>query len=248
MKFYVENVIFDFEFFLASKPIPIMLLGVLIGRKTYTFKKYIFVLIIVISVAVFSWHKKADKEARDDHITGMSLIAFSLLMDGMMGALQDRMRSVKTPTPLNLMLFINAWSSLYLAFLLVFTLEGYDFILFCMDHYQVVVDLCVVIFVGSIAQFFISEMISSFGALALSLVLTFRKFITVFLSVLIYGHTLSIEQWIAAVFIFGALILDAWYQHKEKTHDVIQVEANDEDKDVGVQEKEEEEMVKKENV
>jgi solute carrier family 35 (UDP-galactose transporter), member B1 len=229
-----------------------MLLGVLIGRKTYTIKKYFFVIIIVVGVAVFSYYKKSNKDARDEDgfMLGMTLIAFSLLFDGFMGSLQDRMRSVKIPTTLNLMLFINLWSSLYMALLLIFTMEGYKFVIFCIDHYEVIIDLLIVIFVGSIAQFFISEMIANFGALPLSLVLTTRKLITVFLSVLIYKHSLNIEQWIAAVFVFMALLLDAIYSHLDKRgEDVIsKVEAKEEAESVNDEEQEEKEEILKEVV
>jgi solute carrier family 35 (UDP-galactose transporter), member B1 len=229
-----------------------MLLGVLIGRKNYTIKKYFFVIIIVVGVAVFSYYKKSNKDARDEDgfMLGMTLIAFSLLFDGFMGSLQDRMRSVKIPTTLNLMLFINLWSSLYMALLLIFTMEGYKFVIFCIDHYEVIIDLLIVIFVGSIAQFFISEMIANFGALPLSLVLTTRKLITVFLSVLIYKHSLNIEQWIAAVFVFMALLLDAIYSHLDKRgEDVIsKVEAKEEAESVNDEEQEEKEEILKEVV
>ena len=32
----------------SCKPIPVMILGVIIGRKSYALKKYLFVLLIVI--------------------------------------------------------------------------------------------------------------------------------------------------------------------------------------------------------
>ena len=37
----------------SAKPIPVMILGVLIGRKRYPLAKYLFVLLIVIGVALF---------------------------------------------------------------------------------------------------------------------------------------------------------------------------------------------------
>lgn len=37
----------------SCKPIPVMILGVLLGRKQYPFTKYLFVLMIVIGVGIF---------------------------------------------------------------------------------------------------------------------------------------------------------------------------------------------------
>lgn len=193
-----------------------MLLGVLVGRKTYTFQKYVLVFVIVGGVVAFSYKESKNTDDKQDHLIGMAMIAGSLLMDGLMGALQDRMRSVSKPTSLNLMFYINAWSSLYLAILLTVTLEGWHFINFCIRHPEVLADLGVIILVGSVAQFFISQMVAFFGSLCLSLTMTIRKLISVILSVLIYSNFLTIIQWVAAAIIFGALIIDAVLQEKFK--------------------------------
>lgn len=203
-----------------------MLLGVLVGKKTYRIQKYIFVFLIVIGVIVFSF--EGNKKEKEDHLIGMAIILAALLMDGLTGATQDRMRSVAKPTSLNLMYFINAWSSLYLMILLIFTFEGIEFIKFCIRHPLVMADLAVVIFVGSIAQYFISQMISLFGSLPLSLVMTIRKFLTVFLSVFIWGNQLLTRQWIAACVIFSALLLDAVFQDKP-SEKKVEIDTKDED-------------------
>lgn len=204
----------------SSKPIAVMLLGILIGRKTYTIKKFAIVILIVFGVIVFSWKDKPSEKEINQQIIGMSLVLASLLMDGFMGGIQDRMRSVKKPTSLNLMHYLNAWSSLYLTALLIFTLEGLEFINFCMRHPEVIIDLSGVVLVGTIAQYFISDLVKCFGALPLSITLTVRKFITVFLSVMIYGNTLIMRQWIAAFIIFTALLMDALIQKgKDKNDD-----------------------------
>lgn len=193
-----------------------MLLGILIGRKSYTIKKFLIVILIVIGVIIFSWKEKASDKERTNELIGMALILTSLLMDGLMGGTQDRMRSVKRPTTLNLMHFLNAWSSLYLIALLICSFEGYEFLKFCTRHPRVLMDLGIVILVGSIAQYFISDLVKNFGALPLSITLTIRKFITVFLSVLIYGNVLLIRQWCAASLIFIALLTDAIIKDKSK--------------------------------
>ena len=37
----------------SCKPIPVMILGVLVGRKSYPARKYLFILMIVAGVAMF---------------------------------------------------------------------------------------------------------------------------------------------------------------------------------------------------
>lgn len=43
----------------SCKPIPVMILGVLIGHKSYPLTKYMFVLMIVIGVGIFMYKDKA---------------------------------------------------------------------------------------------------------------------------------------------------------------------------------------------
>lgn len=46
----------------SGKPIPVMLLGVLLGKKTYPLRKYLFVLLIVIGVGAFMYKDGKVKE------------------------------------------------------------------------------------------------------------------------------------------------------------------------------------------
>jgi solute carrier family 35 (UDP-galactose transporter), member B1 len=196
-----------------------MLLGVLIGRKTYTMYKYFFVLLIVLGVILFSYKDKYEQKDGEDPILGIIFIGLSLLFDGLLGAFEDRMRSVKKPTPLNLMVFLNAWNSLYLAIAIAFNGEAVTFFNFCMRHPIVMRDMSVIVVCGIFGQFCLTSMVANFGALPSSITTTIRKCITVFLSVLIFQNELSVRQWIATGIIFGALFLDGYFSKRPKKGD-----------------------------
>lgn len=75
----------------AAKPIPVMILGVLIGHKSYALKKYLFVLLIVIGVVLFMYKDQVKTTAADDSQgfgVGELLLIMSLTMDGLTGAVQ----------------------------------------------------------------------------------------------------------------------------------------------------------------
>lgn len=75
----------------AAKPIPVMVLGVLLGRKSYPLKKYLFILLIVIGVVLFMFKEQA-KKGGDVQLFGVGevLLVLSLTMDGLTGAVQVR--------------------------------------------------------------------------------------------------------------------------------------------------------------
>lgn len=70
----------------SAKPIPVMLLGVLLGRKSYALKKYFFVLLVVIGVALFIYKDGKESNANATNFGfGEVLLLLSLLMDGLTG-------------------------------------------------------------------------------------------------------------------------------------------------------------------
>lgn len=54
----------------SVKPIPVMILGVLLARKRYPVAKYFCVLMIVMGVALFMYKDKQDAKATE-HVVGI---------------------------------------------------------------------------------------------------------------------------------------------------------------------------------
>uniref|UniRef100_T1H6R8 Solute carrier family 35 member B1 n=1 Tax=Megaselia scalaris TaxID=36166 RepID=T1H6R8_MEGSC len=103
----------------SAKPIPVMILGVLIGRKSYSWIRYACVLTIVAGVVLFMFKEsKTNKETLNTGL-GELLLFLSLAMDGLTGAIQERMRSSSSPSGQQMMLAMNFWSTLMLGGALV---------------------------------------------------------------------------------------------------------------------------------
>ena len=109
----------------SIKPVPVMLLGVLIARKRYRFIKYIGVLLIVIGIVMFMKKdgSKHSKVKMDDPLPnhpfalvgfGEALLLISLAMDGLTGAIQDKMNTLHKTQTHTMMYFMNVWSCFWL--------------------------------------------------------------------------------------------------------------------------------------
>lgn len=105
----------------SIKPVPVMLFGVFIARKRYHYAKYIGVLLIVAGIALFMHKDKAKKI--DDPLPnhpyaligfGEALLLISLAMDGLTGAIQDKMNASHRPDSHTMMFNMNFWSCVYL--------------------------------------------------------------------------------------------------------------------------------------
>lgn len=196
----------------SAKPIPVMILGVLIGQKRYTLQRYCFVMTIVAGVVLFMMKEgkvNANATAEQPFGIGEVLLIMSLSMDGLLGAIQERMRAAHSPTGQQMMVAMNGWSTLILCVAVVLTGEIFEFISFANRYPNVLVQLASLSVTGALGQLFIFIMVSSYGPLACSVVTTTRKFFTVLFSVLFFGNVLTPRQWFGAFLVFLGLFADA---------------------------------------
>lgn len=206
----------------SAKPIPVMLLAVLIGRKRYTPQRYIFVTAIVTGVVLFVFNPNKTTSTGDDKnpVMGYILLATSLTMDGLMGAVQERVRTVGNPSPFNMMCSTNKWAVGYLGTYVLLQGEYCRFYGFVERNLDVLWLLAIVVLATTIGQIFIFYMITSFGSLSCSIVTTSRKFLTVLFSLIVHQHALAAQQWVGLVIVFGFLFADAYFDnHKKHTPD-----------------------------
>lgn len=196
----------------SAKPIPVMILGVLIGHKRYTIQRYCFVVTIVVGIVLFMMKEgKVNSSVASEQTFGIGevLLIMSLSMDGLTGAIQDRMRAAHSPTANHMMIAMNAWSTCLVAVAIVLTGEIFEFISFANRYPHVLLQLALLAITGAVGQYFIFMMVSSFGPLACSVVTTTRKFFTVLFSVMFFGNVLTSRQWFGAFLVFVGLFADA---------------------------------------
>ncbi|KXJ83907.1 hypothetical protein RP20_CCG026819 [Aedes albopictus] len=124
------------------------------------------------------------------------------------------MRQHSSPSAQHMMLAMNGWSTLLLIPALFITGEAMEFIAFATKYPQMLGHLATLALAGALGQLFIFMMVSSFGALACSVVTTTRKFFTVLCSVLLFGNSLSSRQWMGAVLVFTGLFADMFFGKK----------------------------------
>ncbi|KAK6621864.1 hypothetical protein RUM44_001671 [Polyplax serrata] len=198
----------------SCKPIPVMIFGVLLGKKSYSLRKYIFVGMVVFGVILFLYKDKKDKKEQNE-FEGMGLgellVLSSLFMDGVYSALQERMKADYQTKSLCMMTSLNKWATICLGILWVLTKEVFTFFAFLQRQPSVIWKLGALSICGFCGQFSMISMVTEFGTLPAAIVATIRKFFTVLVSVLLLGNTLLGRQWVATMIIFTGLFLDILY-------------------------------------
>lgn len=208
----------------SAKPIPVMILGLIIGRKSYSIQRYCFVVLIVVGLVLTMFKDKKSNESSDDStflILGQILLMFSLFMDGILGAVQERMRGAKAPTALQMMLSTNGWSSMIMLPLVIFQMR--EFITFAAANPSVIAFITMLIVAGSIGQIFIFTMIASFGSLACSIVTTLRKFFNTLYSGVL-DNKFTAMNWCGVFLVFAALIADIIFENKSNKKTIAEAQ------------------------
>lgn len=145
----------------SIKPVPVMIFGVLMAQKRYHKAKYLAVLMIVFGIVLFMYKDKQSKH-QDDPLPnhpfaligfGELLLIVSLAMDGLTGAIQDKINgSHHRINPHTMMYFMNIWSCFYLFFTIILTGEIFEFAIFIQKFPSVILKLIFLSVLGCIGQ------------------------------------------------------------------------------------------------
>ncbi|KAK9504257.1 hypothetical protein O3M35_010632 [Rhynocoris fuscipes] len=200
----------------SAKPIPVLLMGILVANRTFPIRKYFIVVLVVFGVAMFMYK---DNKAGKNHIgfgIGELLLASSLIMDGITNALQEKVMTLYKPRSEYFMFNTNKWAALFLGITIIITGEGLRCLSFIQRHPSALIQMFTICTCGAIGQYFIFMCITEFGTLTCSIITTTRKFFTVLGSVIIFGHTLKIGQWFGVACVFTGLFLDIYFGKTKK--------------------------------
>ena len=181
--------------------------------KKYPLRKYINVVMIVGGVALFmgAGDKKKKGDADDNGLDsaaqaiGILLLFVSLCFDGGTGAYEDKLMSVHSVQPFDLMYNIQLGKTILAGIgLLVFN-QVHVFLQMIQDMGFLLVALGLT---GALGQVFIFVTIAKFGALTCSIIGLARKITTLVASIYFYGHHLNSTQFFGLVISVGAMVMN----------------------------------------
>ncbi|GAB7358054.1 hypothetical protein MBLNU230_g0216t1 [Neophaeotheca triangularis] len=226
----------------SCKLLPVMLLHVTLYRKKYPFYKYAVVGLVTAGVAIFTLHQPASSKKKasvqsGNSTYGLLLLGINLLFDGLTNSTQDDIYASFRPySGQQMMCALNiistAITSTYLMLSPFIAQTGIghyvgmdlaksagelnDALAFVQKHPSVGWDILAFAACGAVGQLFIFYTLSKFGSLLLVTVTVTRKMFTMILSVVWFGHTLSLMQWLGVGLVFGGIGVEAQLSKQEK--------------------------------
>jgi len=191
----------------SCKPIPVMMLGVILAGKRYNIVKYLSVMLIVVGVALFMYKDGKSDGSGFTIGSGEMLLLTSLTLDGLTGVAQEKMRGHGMKAHY-MMLMMNLSALVVMTISLLATGEIWEALSFCTKHPEVVPEIITFGFASALGQNFIFITVSEFGPLMCSIMTTTRKFFTILGSVLLFGNALATRQWLGTGVVFAGLVLN----------------------------------------
>lgn len=177
---------------------------------------------IVTGVALFMGFgdkrkKEGDVESAENmsstgQLIGIMLLFVSLCFDGGTGAYEDKLMSVHSVQPFDLMFNIQLGKTILAGIgLLVFN-QLHIFLQMVQDMGFLLVGLG---FTGALGQVFIFVTIAKFGALTCSIIGLARKVTTLVASIYFYGHSLNTIQMAGLAISIASMVMDFMGKQKK---------------------------------
>ena len=146
-----------------------------------------------------------DEKDASSQLFGVALLFVSLCFDGGTGAYEDKLMSVHSVGPFDLMYNIQMGKTILAGIGLIVLNEVHVFARMCQEMGFLLVALGLS---GAVGQVFIFVTIAKFGALTCSIIGLARKVTTLVASIYFYGHTLNRVQAAGLVIAVGAMVND----------------------------------------
>jgi UDP-galactose transporter B1 len=191
----------------SCKMIPVMLMGVVVSGKKYSFREYFCVGIITLGIVVFRL-AKSKSGGQESSMVGLALLFISLVLDGVTGPIQEGIQERSKTTSPQMMFLCNFWAIVYAGAACIYLGQFDEGIAFAQNNPDWLTSLAIFCVCSALGQNFIFLTIKWFSALTCSTITTTRKFFTVLASVAYYGHQLQQQQWVGTGLVFLGLGID----------------------------------------
>ncbi|ESO12584.1 hypothetical protein HELRODRAFT_63269, partial [Helobdella robusta] len=190
----------------ASKIIPVMLMGRLVSKKSYSNFEYFTAVLMSLGLFMFIIVKRHS-------FLNLSVVSGSILMVGYMGFdsftsnWQSEMFKRYEPSHIHMMVGTNFFEILFASVTLLGRKGFENAYNFSMRHPSFKVHLFGLALTSALGQFFIFYTIKLFGPVTFVIIMTVRQALSVAISCLVYGHTVHYLGIFGVLLFFFAIVL-----------------------------------------
>mmetsp|Transcript_23963 Transcript_23963/g.56748 ORF Transcript_23963/g.56748 Transcript_23963/m.56748 type:complete len:386 (-) Transcript_23963:150-1307(-) len=201
--------------FKSSKIIPVMIMGKALKGTSYPISQYAEAFMITVGVAVFSVASKSSDKDTATEVLGLLFMCMYICFDCFTSQWQDKIY-VKygrpNVDPYQMMLGVNSSAIVMTTAGLILNGDIPKIIEFFKVNPSVLQYNIVTAITSASGQLFIYTTIKEFGPIAFTVIMTTRQMISICISSMIFGHSMSVKALLGATLVFGVL----FYQIRRK--------------------------------
>jgi adenosine 3'-phospho 5'-phosphosulfate transporter B2 len=216
----------------SFKMMPVMIWSIIISGKKYKAMDWVIAGGVTWGVTQFllSGSIKSKHGDKETSFYGLLLMLGFLGCDGFTSTFQEKVFKDCKTTKYNQMVYVNAGSAVVSGGTLLMSGAGPKAIAFCFEHPQFFKHAMTLSGAAVAGQFFIYSQVKEFGALVLAATMNLRQVISIMVSYLLYGHSITMLQVLGLVLVFASLFYKTYLGFKNtdsqprKTTKPVQVE------------------------
>jgi UDP-galactose transporter B1 len=218
----------------SAKMAPVMMGQLMLGKSQYSLRDYIQVAMIIIGTATLGLSKNHhDSTLAHSSQLGVTYISLSLVMDGVTGGLQKRLKSdaekSKPVKGFEFMTFTNMSMFFFAAFISICNGDLVNGFYFCCGDSHIRKLLCKFCLCSALGQSFIFHTIALFDPLICSTITTTRKIMSVFISIVYKGHIMNTQGWCGVALTCFGICCELHGRHQHKTQKVHMAKIGEDD-------------------
>jgi len=205
----------------SFKMMPVMVWSIIISGKKYKLQDWLIALGVTWGVTQFllTGSIKSKHGDKDSSVYGLMLMGGFLFCDGFTSTFQEKVFKDCKTTKYNQMVYVNAGSAVVSGGSFLASGAAPSTLAFCSKYPDFVIQAMTLSGAAVGGQFFIYSQVKEFGALVLAATMNLRQVISIMVSYLLYGHSITILQLVGLVLVFASLFYKTFlgYQNSKKS-------------------------------
>jgi len=203
----------------SCKMVPVMVMGYLVSRKTYSAFEYSVAILVTAGAVVFKLNEPNDAPIKNTEFIGIAFICGYIVFDSFTSNWQSAVFKQHKVGSITMMMLANLFSSGFTALGLLVTAEILYVVRYIGENPSILYYVMTMSVCSAVGQLFIFHTIKTYGPLVFATIQTVRQLLSIALSIIFFGHSVNALEALGILIVFGALATQIglkWLKKRQK--------------------------------
>lgn len=206
--------------FKSAKVIPVMLMGRFLNNTQYKFVDYAEAVAITLGVCLFGLSKDTSSSVKgsgaETEIWGLMCLTLYISSDAFTSQWQSRINRHYETSTYQMMFGVNCSAIILTVSALIISGELPAVLEFLAANPGAIWNNVITAITSATGQTFIFYTIKTFGPVAFTIIMTTRQMISMVISTIVFGHSITFGSYCGAFIVFSTLFYNVYRKHQAK--------------------------------